>query len=293
MALQWIITAPEISGRTLNQKLAVFNGKVYGVGFDSRLLEYDGTSSWSIKSQDLSGSPALFNLAVHNSKLYTVQSDFPPTTGFLWEWDDVSLWIQKTTNQVVTGDVWRSLVSFNGKLYTGVDILYESTALGEWVNVAPAATSPDPRFKSMIVFNSKLYMGSNRGELFEWNGSNAWVIKAPTLIIPDRIAVLLVLGSDLYCITDDTGKLLKWNGSNIWVLQNPADTDIIVLDGVVHNSEIHCSGGSFGSVHELFKFVGSAWVQVHDGIDEVENIESLVSFNNQIFGAGVGTGGGG
>lgn len=291
MALQWIITAPEISGRTVNLKLAVFNGKVYGVGLDSRLLEYNGVNSWVVKSQDLSGSPALPTLAVHNSKLYTVQSDFPPATGFLWEWDDVSMWIQKTTNQVTTFDEWRSLVSFNGKLYTGVDILYESTALGEWVNVAPAATSPDPRFKSMIVFNSKLYMGSNRGELFEWNGSNAWVIKAPTLIIPDRIAVLLVLGSDLYCITDDTGKLLKWNGSNIWILQNPADTDIIVLDGVVHNNDIYCSGGSFGEVNELLKFVGSAWVQEHVGIDEVENIESLVSFNNQIFGAGAGEGG--
>ena len=293
MALEWIIAAPEISGRTVNLKLAVFNGKVYGVGFDSRLLEYNGTNSWVVKSQDLSGSPALSTLAVHNSKLYTVQSDFPPTTGFLWEWDDVSLWVQKTTTQVSTFDTWKSLVSFNGKLYTGVDILYESTALGEWVSVAPAAASPDPRFKSMIVFDGKLYMGSNRGELFEWNGSNAWVIKAPTLIVPDRIAVLLVLGSDLYCITDDVGKLLKWNGSNVWDLQNTSGTDILVLDGVVHNNEIHCSGGSFGAVNDLFKFVGFSWVKVHDGIDEVENIESLLSFNNQIFGGGVNFGGGG
>jgi len=291
VALEWLIRAPELTGRTFNQALIVFNNKIYAVGNDSRLLEWDGVNTLVAKTQDLAGS-TLYNLAVHNGKLYTVQSDSPPDTGFLWEWDDVSSWVKKTFNQVGTIDVWKDLVSFNGNLYTGVDILYESQSLGEWVSVAATATpSGDGRFETMAVFNGKLYMGTHRGELFEWDQVSDWVLKAPGVVIPDLILKLLVFNSELYAITDDVGKLLKWNGTNAWTIQNPVDTDIKVTSGVVHDNDIYCAGSASGDTNKLFKFVGSAWSLVHDGNDEVEDIRTMVSFNSQIFSAGAGGGG--
>lgn len=238
-------------------------------------------SPWTERATTLNGQVRIYSLAVFNGKLYGGTH----ASARLFEWNDVSAWVEVAPNPHASDNSIFALAVFNGKLYgasSPLGRLYEWNGVNAWVLVAPklgAASS----ILSLAVYNGKLYGGTEDGQLYEWNDVDAWVEVAPKLGAENFIFALAVYNGKLYGGTGVNGKLYEWNDVNAWVEKAPklgAETQINSL--IVFNSKLYGGTSPNGNLYEWNDV--NAWVQKAPQLGIESTILSLAVFNSKLYG---------
>lgn len=279
--MAWSEAAENFVGFNSINALLGFKSKLYCLADSGgSLLEFDDISEWFIKSTTIgTGSK---NMVVHSdNKLYALS-----LFGQLNVWDEISVFTQLTSNSLGPTGGLGGFLSFNGNFYTGIDILYESVGFAEFTNVAASPGIPSETFVNFIEFGGKLYGGLTNGSLYQWNDLNAWVLVADGTAIVTSFQTLkeiIIFQNKIYAVFNERTLLCEWNGMNAWIETNPASgggggdnlQSALVFNGFIYAANVNS---------ELFKSTGGNYSFVHAGDSVIVN--SMIGFNNQIFGAG-------
>jgi hypothetical protein len=246
-----------------------------GYTIGTRLYEYPEyrnsttVTAWDVVAPQLNGFDTVYDTVVFNGAIHAlVDSD-------ILRWNGVNQW----ELVIAGGGPGYYLVSFNGKLYTD-----DSGDLLEWDGINPQVKVADSigydDINAFLVYNGKLYAGSDGGELWEWDGVDEWVVVAPPTVENDYIESLAVFNNKIYAGTDE-GKLLEWNGSNAWVEVAPQ----LLTEDI--GSITVCNDKLYGTTNGLYLFEWNginAWVSVASPIEEQYGSgEGSVVLNDEIF----------
>lgn len=280
--MTWTIAINNFGGSTSINSLIEFNSKLYGMNQAGQLLEFDDVIDWALAATNGLGSNAKNTIVHTDNKLYALS-----TFGQMFVWNEISLFNSVTTNSLGSGGGLGGFLSFNGKIYTGIDILYESILLAEFVNVASSPGIANETFQNFIEFNSQLYGGLTNGSLYEWNGINAWVLVADGTALSTSFQTLksiFIFQNKIFAVFNERTLLAEWDGVSAWIETNPASgggASASLSSSLVFNDFIYAAN----SLSELFKSTGGNYTFVHAG-DPVD-VNTMISFNNKLHGAGI------
>lgn len=179
------------------------------------LAFWNGTGdSWTILANPVGlGGEACMSLMAYGGSLYGGFFGY----GWLKMYDGISGWVLKADN-LGLGHTIGDMVVLDGVLY-GSDSYIPNNALykysaGTWVQVAPSFLGGTTSITALIVYNNKIYAGTNGqygGKLLEWNGVDAWAEVASEYNGEIIISSLVSYNSLLYGTTGTNGNLLLWN----------------------------------------------------------------------------------
>lgn len=132
------------------QSMIVYNNQLY-ISRGINVYKYTG-SEWV--DVGLPGLGSVTGFALHNNKLYA------QVVGDVYVYNGETSWIKITTNSLNAGEL-NALYDLNGVLYLiGWNNIYGYNEGYGWVNVKGGS------FKSMSLFNDKLYVGNNLGNIY-------------------------------------------------------------------------------------------------------------------------------
>lgn len=213
--MPWAKVLDAYGATTIIYDLCIFNGKIYAVATSpGSLLEWDGlASAWN----EVVNIPAITGFRseiVFQSQLYM--------TGFnnavLYRFDDPGY--TAIASNPSTATVVYNMAEFLGCIYGTVD---RNGYIYKWDPLSPSSWSTVymggafyPYYYSIVVFNNKLYLGSNSGTLVEYDGASYNVV-ATQYASETFIRLLVVYNGSLYGFSYPSGYILRWDGVSAWV----------------------------------------------------------------------------
>jgi hypothetical protein len=273
----------KVADATITNRLKymiVFKGKIYGISDvgGSNLLEWNGVNAWSLAAPSVFGSVA--GLTIHNNELYSLFG------GKLYKWDEISAWVQITTG-TISGSQPEWIYAWDGKIYTGINELYEWPGSGTALNIV--SSPPIPSFEHGLAYDDgsgeSIWVGNGGGELYRWDGVSAFSLKAPPFGGGDIISSMFIFEGELYCTYANSAKLLKYNDAGSWVEMNPGSFSFYCVDAIAYGGVIYGIGLY---TNKLYKINDSwLWEEVTSlGTTELTNLFTLIGFNNKIYATG-------
>jgi hypothetical protein len=175
----------------------------------------------------------------------------------------------------------------------------QAQTLNEWKEVAGQLNNGSVSRKSanLIVYQNRLYTGTQSGELYQWNDVDAWDEVAPKSTNPS--AAHLIRGlcvfdkgdgiERIYAIAinpiENTSSLFEWNGLDIWNLILNFSNELFGAIVVYKNDlYIATSVGSTNTGGKLYKWnKGSTLNMVAAKLGTESWIESLYVYQNKLY----------
>jgi ligand-binding sensor domain-containing protein len=184
-----------------------YNGKIYAalhlVGFPNTVarLYHSGTlAGWASTAPSLPSTAIAPCLQIAGTRLFV----FFIQSGVWYLAEDVSAaaYTQRSAgsaNEATVGSI-NCMAYFNNEIWGGTSagyLLHAGLNGTTGTSLTETAALSNKSITSMTVHNSKLYVGTDNGALYEWSGT-ALVEVAPSLDNGETITSLLPFNTDLY-----------------------------------------------------------------------------------------------
>ncbi|MFA6146357.1 MAG: DUF2341 domain-containing protein [Patescibacteria group bacterium] len=250
------------------------------IGEDNKpYMELIQSSATIASTGGLGSNDYLLCFAVYDGKLY----EGTQSSGSVYRYDGGTTWTN--VGQLGSNGAVVSLVVYNGYLYGGTysdGHVYRYDGGTTWTDVGQAGVGTTS-VQSLAVYEGNLYANTyGQHHVYRYDGGTTWTDVGA--VGSGYVTGLIVYNGKLYGGTSTSGHVYRYDGGTTWTDIGQAGAGW-AWSFTVYNGSLYA--GTEGHVYRYDG--GTTWTDV-GAVGSVTFLESLIVYNNKLYGQGDGTG---
>ncbi|WP_321418196.1 hypothetical protein [uncultured Methanomethylovorans sp.] len=275
-----------VDADNFEEKMAVIDGESYALKVGKDKVPYFEAIDDVTPSVSSIGLPRGTSYYVLCTQTYNGELYVGLYSGYVYKYAGGTSWT--SCGQVGASSHVYSLEIYNGNLYAGCSAanLYRYDGGTAWTQCGSTLGDSANYIGMMCAFDGKLFMGSDQGYTYYWDGNSITSSGKPGTT--SNLRAFVVYKDKMYASGSGDGIVYRWDGGSTWTSIGDIGAIYHVNSMVVFDDTIYaaCSGSTYGGYVFKWDGVGTTTWSSCGRMGTNTELRQLCVYNNQLYGEG-------